>query len=197
MGTIKWGADEIKNMTLFEILTGVSAMDCVSVDDAIGFLVEENDMGMAIGNNGKSIDKVRDKLGKQVFLMQHSQDMQKFIIYALHPAYVKSVRISDTRKGKIASADISKEDYRKAVGEGNKKLAIAKLFANRMFDIEDIIIKADMSEMPHQYRNVSFRQNNFKRDDSSGKERSERPFDRRDRRDKGDRSRERDRKFNR
>lgn len=196
MGTIKWGADEIKNMTLFEILTGVSAMDCVSVDDAAGFLVEENDMGMAIGKNGESINKVRDKLGKQVFLMQHSQDIEKFIIYALHPAYVRSVRISDTTKGKIASADISKEDYRKAVGEGNKKLAIAKLFANRMFDIEDIIIKADMSEMPHQRRDASFHQNtshqnNFKRDDSSGKERSERSFDRRDRRDRGDR------KFNR
>ncbi|CEG11810.1 hypothetical protein MSIBF_A1700001 [groundwater metagenome] len=186
MGTIKWGADEIKNMTLFEILTGVSAMDCVSVDDAAGFLVEENDMGMAIGKNGENINKVRDKLGKQVFLMQHSQDMQKFITYALHPAYVKSVRISDTTKGKIASADISKEDYRKAAGEGNKKIAIAKLFANRMFDIEDIVIKADMSEMPHQRRDVSFHHNNFKRDDSSGKERSERPFDRRDRKDRRD-----------
>lgn len=187
MGTIKWGADEIKNMTLFEILTGVSAVDCVSVDGAAGFLVEENDMGMAIGKKGESINKVRDKLGKQVFLMQHSQDAQKFIMYALHPAYVKSVRISDTAKGKIASADISKEDYKKAVGEGNKKLAIAKLFANRMFDIEDIVIKANMSETPHQRRGVSFHQNNFKRGDSSGKERSKRSFDRRNRRDKRNR----------
>jgi len=188
VSTIKWGADEIKNMTLFEILTGVSAMDCVSIDDAVGFLVDEKDMGMAIGKNGESINKVRDKLGKQVFLMQHSQDMQKFIMYALHPAYVRSVRISDTTKGKIASADISKEDYRKAVGESNKKIAIAKLFARRMFDIADIIIKADMSGMPHQRRDVSFRPDNVKRDDSFRKERS---FDRRDRKDRDDR------KFNR
>ncbi|OQX22438.1 MAG: hypothetical protein BWK75_00725 [Candidatus Altiarchaeales archaeon A3] len=154
MNTIRWSADDIKNMTLFEILTGVSARDCVSAGDAMGFLVDENDMGMAIGRNGESIDKVRGKLGKQVFLMQYSSEIQKFIMYSLHPAYVKSVRILDTTNGKIASADISKEDYKKAVGEGNKKITIAKLFARRMFDLSDIVIKTDMSEMPHQNRNA-------------------------------------------
>jgi len=171
-------------MTLFEILTGVPAMDCVLVGDAVGFLVGENDMGMAIGRNGDSIDKVRDKLKKQVFLMQYSQDIQKFIMYALHPAYVKSVKISDTAKGKIASADISKEDYKKATGDSNKKIAIAKLFAQRMFDIKDIVIKSDMSEMPHQYRDASFHQNqnNFKKDTRFGKEHAFGGTDRKDKR---------------
>lgn len=165
-------------MTLFEILTGISARDCVSVGDAMGFLVDENDMGMAIGKNGRSIDKVRERLGKRVFLMQYSSDIQKFIMYSLHPAYVKSVRILDTTKGKVATADMSKDDYKKAVGEGNKKIAIAKLFAQRMFDISDIVIKTDMSEMPHHSKNVlSFNRNNdagFRRNKTKtfGKERS-------------------------
>jgi len=190
VNTIRWSADDIKNMALFEILTGVSARDCVSAGDAMGFLVDENDMGMAIGRNGESIDKVRGKLGKQVFLMQYSSDIQKFIMYSLHPAYVKSVRILDTTNGKIASADISKEDYKKAVGEGNKKIAIAKLFAQRMFDISDIIIKTDMSEMPHQNRNIPRFNSNFRRGETFRKEQA---YDRGDinfshkKTDKGDR----------
>lgn len=169
MGTIRWGADEIKNMTLFEILTGVSAVDCVNIDDAVGFLVYENDMGMAIGKNGESVNRVKDKLGKRVFLMQYSQDVQKFIMHMLHPAYVRSVRILDTGKGKIASAEISKEDYKKAVGDDNKKIAIAKLFAKRMFNIEDIIIKADMSNAPYQRKDILSRKNNFRRNKNFGK----------------------------
>lgn len=187
MTTIRWSADDIKNMTIFEILTNVSARDCVSVGDAMGFLVDEKDMGMAIGKNGGSIDKVRERLGKQVFLMQYSPDVQKFIMYSLHPAHVKSVRILDTTKGKVASADLSKNDYRKAVGEGNRKIAIAKLFAQRMFDISDIIIKTDMFEMPHQSKSASsFNSNNAdfrrdKRDRTFGKER-EHSYDKKDRR---------------
>ncbi len=163
MATIKWNIDDIKNMTLFEMLTHTSARDCVSVEGAVGFLVDENNIGMAIGRGGSNINSVREKLGKQVFLMGYSPDVQKFIAYLLHPAYVKNVRIQDTQKGKTAFVEISQDDYKKAVGEDHKKFEIAKLFAQRMFDISDIVIKTSIPEMPRRNKNTFSSNGNFKR----------------------------------
>lgn len=142
MGAIRLGPEEIKYISLFELLTGASAKDCAVTEDSMGFLIEEGDMGLAIGRNGENVGKVRDKIGKEIFLMQSSEDMVRFIKNLFYPAVVKSVRVTETKTGKIATVEVKRWDYKKALGENGRRIKLAKVFAERNFDISNILIKA-------------------------------------------------------
>jgi len=142
LGSIKLGPEEIKYISLFELLTKASVKDCAFSEDCMGFLVEEGDMGLAIGKNGENVEKVRDKIGKEIFLMQASKDMTKFIKNLFYPAAVKNVKIAETTKGIIATVEVKRWDYKKAIGENGRRIKIAKIFAERNFNITNILIKA-------------------------------------------------------
>ncbi len=62
---VKLSEEKLRNMSLFENLTGVTPRDFVESGNSprFTFLVDEGDMGKAIGKNGKNIEKVREKLG--------------------------------------------------------------------------------------------------------------------------------------
>ena len=51
MSRIKYDSELIKLMTLFESMTGAKVKDCIS-DEKLTFIIEEGDMGKAIGRNG-------------------------------------------------------------------------------------------------------------------------------------------------
>ena len=83
MERIRLNATEIKYITLFESLTGAKVMDCVSEDNAIGFLIDKGYMGLAIGKNGMNIARVTKVIGKNVLVMEFLPDEKKsFIIMA-------------------------------------------------------------------------------------------------------------------
>lgn len=142
MVAIRLGPEEIRYISLFELLTGASAKDCAIIGDSMGFLVEEGDMGLAIGKNGENVSKVRDKIGKEIFLMQASKDVIKFIKNLFYPAVVKNVRITETNTGKVAIVEVKRWDYKKALGENGRRIKLAKIFAERNFDISNILVKA-------------------------------------------------------
>ena len=51
--SIKFGANEIRFIALFENMTGAMVKDCIIDDDnnKVTFVVKQGDMGLAIGNN--------------------------------------------------------------------------------------------------------------------------------------------------
>lgn len=141
MGTIKISGEEIRALNIFELLTGVTAKDCAIDSEAVGFLINQRDMGGAIGRNGENINKVRQKLGKEIFLVQDAQDPTKFIHNIFYPVKVKSVKISDTPNGKTAVVEVAKKDYRKAIGDNGRKIKIGKILASRNLNINNIIVR--------------------------------------------------------
>jgi len=128
-------------MTIFETITGANVKDCVQIDDAIGFLVEQGYMGLAIGKSGKSIEKVRKSIGKKVMVVEYAEDTVKFVKNLFQPVMIRQARITETGTGKIAVIEVSKKDRAKAFGYNGERIKIAKEMLDRHCSLSDVIIK--------------------------------------------------------
>jgi N utilization substance protein A len=139
---IRLGSEEIRNITLFETLTGARVKDCVQEGNTIGFLIENGDMGLAIGKNGSRIAQVRNVMGKSILVMEFFKDATEFIKNLFHPVKVRNIHAyGANNNGKIAVIEISKRDRSKTIGSGGVRIKIARKFAKRHFGIKDIKVK--------------------------------------------------------
>ena len=59
MNKIKFDSDLMKLITLFESMSGAKVKDCIANEKLI-FVVEENEMGKAIGRSGVNIKRIRN-----------------------------------------------------------------------------------------------------------------------------------------
>ena len=79
--SIKFSANEIRYIALFENMTGAMVKDCI-IDDEHGkvtFVVKNGDMGLAIGKKGSSVSKVQRAVDKGVEIIELDDDPIQFI----------------------------------------------------------------------------------------------------------------------
>jgi N utilization substance protein A len=141
MGKIRLGSDDIKYITLFETLTGARVKDCIQVENAMGFLVDKGDMGLAIGKNGANIEKVRTALGRIVFVAEFAEDAGDFVKNMFSPVKIKNVRIRETSEEKVADIDVARGDRKRVIGQEGIRIKIAKELSKRHYNIDNINIK--------------------------------------------------------
>ena len=130
---IKLTTDEIKCMGLFESITGVAARDCIIDNNSnrIIFVTNPKEAGLAIGKNGFKIKLLRKATGKNIEVIEYSENAQEFIKNAFLPARVKEVRIVEKlNKRKIALVKVENEDKGIAIGKGGERVEkVRKLIA--------------------------------------------------------------------
>lgn len=141
MTKIRLTSDEIKYMILFESLTGATVKDCVRGTNAMGFVIKKGDMGLAIGRGGANIEKVRDVIGKSVWVVEFSDDVENFIKNLFQPIKVKRVRINNKENKRTAIIEVARRDKRNVVGHEGNRINIAKQLAKRHTNIDDINIQ--------------------------------------------------------
>ena len=98
-------------------------------------------MGLAIGKNGVSIKNTQKMVGKDIELVEYSDDPKKFIINALNSKFITDIRLSkqvDGSKIAVVMADSNRKGA--IVGQNGKNAEKARLLARRYFQISDIHI---------------------------------------------------------
>ena len=142
--SIKFGANEIRFIALFENMTGAMVKDCIIDDDnnKVTFVVKKGDMGLAIGKGGSTVSKVQRALDKGVEIIELDDDPVQFIRNILSPAELQNVKISKRKSGeKIATVSTDNVNKRIAIGKNGINIERAKLLANRLHNIDNIILK--------------------------------------------------------
>ncbi|MBI2659238.1 NusA-like transcription termination signal-binding factor, partial [Candidatus Woesearchaeota archaeon] len=84
-------SESMKLITLFEFMTGAKVKDCISNDRLI-FVMEENEMGKAIGKNGINIKRMENKLRKKVKLVEFSSDVLQFVRNMVYPIELSGIK---------------------------------------------------------------------------------------------------------
>ena len=141
--TIKLTSDELGLISLFQNVTGATARDCVIDDklDRVIFVINKGEMGLAIGKNGVSIKNTQKMVGKDVELVEYSDDPKDFIINALNSKFITDVRLSKKVDGsKIAVVMVDRNRKGAIVGRNGKNAEKARLLARRYFQISNIHI---------------------------------------------------------
>jgi len=142
--SIKFGANEIRFIALFENMTGAMVKDCIIDDDnnKVTFVVKQGDMGIAIGKRGSTVSKVQKAVDRGVEIIELNEDPVQFIRNILSPAELQSVKISTRKNGeKIATVATDNTNKRIAIGKNGINIERAKLLANRLHNIDNIILK--------------------------------------------------------
>ncbi|MBE6511114.1 MAG: NusA-like transcription termination signal-binding factor [Methanobrevibacter sp.] len=142
--SIKFGANEIRFIALFENMTGAMVKDCIIDDDnnKVTFVVKQGDMGLAIGKRGSTVSKVQKAVDRGVEIIELNEDPVQFIRNILSPAELQSVKISTRKNGeKIATVATDNTNKRIAIGKNGINIERAKLLANRLHNIDNIILK--------------------------------------------------------
>ena len=130
-------------MSVFQNISGATARDCV-IDSRVGrviFVVNKGEMGLAIGKSGETIKKVQKVLGKQIELVEWSDDAKQLILNSLNPQLISEIRVVEKPNGSITATVIVDEKKKGAVlGKGGRNAEKARLLAKRYFSVEAIHI---------------------------------------------------------
>lgn len=142
--SIKFNANEIRYIALFESMTGAMVKDCI-IDDELSkvtFVVKNGDMGLAIGKGGSTVTKVKRAVDKGVEIIEYNEDPAQFIRNILSPAQLKSIKVIQKEgQDKIAIVNADSSNKRIAIGKNGVNIERAKLLAKRQHDISNIILK--------------------------------------------------------
>jgi len=140
---IKFTSTEMRYIALFESITGASVKDCI-IDEEQGrviFVVNEGQVGVAIGRGGRNIHTLERMTGKKHMIIEYSEDPAQFIKNALKPALVKEVRLTERSDGKkIAVVAVNPRDKGVAIGKNGKNAERLRFLAKRYFQIQNVSI---------------------------------------------------------
>ncbi|HEY4674432.1 MAG TPA: NusA-like transcription termination signal-binding factor [Candidatus Bathyarchaeia archaeon] len=140
---IKITSTEMRYIALFESISGASAKDCI-IDEEQGrviFVVNEGQVGVAIGRGGRNIHTLERMTGKKHEIIEYAEDPVQFIKNALKPAFVKEVRLTEKPDGKtIAVVAVSPKDKGVAIGKNGRNAERLRFLAKRYFQIQNVSI---------------------------------------------------------
>ena len=124
----------MKIITLFESMTGAKVKDCIS-DEKLIFIMEENEMGRAIGRNGANIKKMEEVLKKKIKLAEFSNDVLQFVKNMIYPIEALDIRQED---GVITIHGKDTNSKAMLIGRERKNINHLSSIVKRYFDIKEI-----------------------------------------------------------
>ncbi len=134
MTRIIYNNDIMKIMSLFETVTQAKLKDCI-FDERIMFIVEENQIGKAIGKNGVNVRKIEFALNKKVKIVEFSNDHAQFIKNLVYPLMVKEVK-EENNLITIVGGDTKTRGI--LIGRDAKNLKELESITKRYFHIDGI-----------------------------------------------------------
>jgi N utilization substance protein A len=126
--------EELEYIKTLEDLTRAKIRDCLVSDKEVVAVVEEGQMGLAIGRNGENITRAKEKLGRKISLIEFSNDLAQFARNVFAPVPLDAVETNGS------SVKLKPRDAKRAVGRNNKRLERAKTLLSRHFGIKDVLI---------------------------------------------------------
>lgn len=131
---MKLGMDELEYMNLIEKMTKARVKDCIVNDDELVVVIQEGDMGLAIGRKGENAEKVREAIGKKVSFIEFSENKEKFIRKLFAPAVLESVEANGN------TARITPRETQRVIGKDGKRKKRAETLLERHYGIKNVII---------------------------------------------------------
>lgn len=142
MVDIVLNADTLRLLSLFEKVTGARVKDVVEEADRVAFVVEEKDLGRAIGKGAANLKRLREILAKDVELVAFSPEPAQFLKNLFHKFEVQDVTLEERNDGKkSARVRIDPKDKGKAIGKGGRNVTLVRTLAARHHDIGDVTLE--------------------------------------------------------
>ena len=138
MEKIKFDAQLMKILSLFESLTKASVRDCISGEDRTIFIVNPGEMFKAIGKNGVNVKRVENALKRKIKIVEYNSDTNKFIRNVVYPAKIKEITEDD---GIYEITPFDSFNRGLLIGRNAVNLRKFELIIKRYFPIKELKVK--------------------------------------------------------
>ncbi len=132
--------EEIRLMAAFQSITGVYPRDCIVDGNLVIFVVDERNVGKAVGKNGVNIKKIAAITGKSIEVVGYAHEPTQFLKNVFHPAHILAVSVVDKNGSRVARVHVDKESARILGGRLERRLRIARMLAKRYFKIDNVVV---------------------------------------------------------
>src|SRR3989338_4190954 len=78
-------------ISVFENVTKTKVKDCIAHEDSLIFIVEQNEIGRAIGKNGQNAKMLERLLKKKIRIVEFNPDVGQFVKNIAYPLKVDDV----------------------------------------------------------------------------------------------------------
>ena len=133
-------ADTLRYISLFEKITGASVRDCMEAEDKLVFVVKEGQGNIAVGKSGEHMIRLKEITGKNIQVVEHTDDPEQFVKNVFHIYKPKSVTIEQRGNITHATVTVSPELKGRAIGKAGKNLRIARDIVDRHHEIQSISV---------------------------------------------------------
>lgn len=136
---------EILYINALNSLTGARVRGCWYDEGGITYLLEQNQMRLAIGKNGSSIRNLRARLGKNVELMEYSEKPEVFVRRALAKVRISGAKVVEKDGKKTIRLTLDPENRRKLMQSTNRLRRVRET-VKRAYGIGEIKIDSGGAE---------------------------------------------------
>ncbi len=131
---VKYDSEIMKLITLFESMTGAKVRDCIA-NEKLVFIIEENDMGKAIGRNGSNIKRIEGALKKSIKLVEFSDNIVQFVRNLIHPIQASNIA---NENGIITISGRDTTSRAMLIGRERQNINHLTGIVKRYFDVKEI-----------------------------------------------------------
>ncbi len=127
-------------MNTLDLVSRVSARDCVISGNTVVFMVPEQQMGQAIGKNGSNVKVISERLRKKVELFEYTEIPEKFLEKAFGGAKLEGVEIRGVGDRKVAFVKADAANRKVILGNIGRLKKIKEL-AERNYGIDEVRVR--------------------------------------------------------
>ncbi|MBI4393605.1 MAG: NusA-like transcription termination signal-binding factor [Euryarchaeota archaeon] len=134
--------ESMRLIAAFQSMTQSSVRDCVDEPDRLVFVVDETDIGRAIGKGGAHLERVKNYFKRDVEIIAYNPDPATFVGNIFRRHDVQKVEIYDRGGGvKRATVTVDPRSKGKAIGKGGRNIKLARLLAERHHGILEVAVE--------------------------------------------------------
>jgi len=135
---IKYDMRVMKFISLFENLTGAKLKDCFINDDVVYFVVQEGQIGLALGKKGSNIRRVESVLNRKIKIVEFNSQLNQFIKNAVFPLRIDNISGLETDNGVITLTTNDSKTRGLLIGKAAQNLRKYEVVIKRYFDIKEL-----------------------------------------------------------
>ncbi len=140
MGSIRLTGDTLRYISLFEKITATHVKDCLETEEKLVFVVEKGEGSKAVGKKGEHVIRLKNLTGKNIHVVEYSDDPETFVRNVFHTYSVQGVAIEDRGNVIHATVTVDPKVKGKAIGKNGRNLKIAREIVSRHHNIQSISV---------------------------------------------------------
>ncbi len=137
---ITFTEDTLRYINLFEAVTKTRVKDCMETEEKLVFVVEPGQANRAVGKGGENVIRLKNQTGKNIQVIEYSDEPEKFIRNVFYNYNVQNVVIENRGSVVHATVTVDPKVKGRAIGKNGRNLKIARDIVNRHHNVQSISV---------------------------------------------------------